>query len=81
MNNLQSAKQLMELYPINLFHTESICTSPGWGVEVIFYHSFEENDGHGIGESVAFFQYYSQDQNDPWEEAHSFIDSLCESVC
>lgn len=80
MNNLSFAKELMDKYPVNLFHTESICTSPGWGVEVIFYHSFEENDGHGVGEKIAFFQGNSENTEEAWEEAHAFIDLLCECV-
>jgi hypothetical protein len=55
------------------FDTQSVCTSPGWGVEVSLVHSSNENDGHGVKEKLAFFQYYSQDENDPWEEAEEFI--------
>ena len=60
-----------------ILHTEAVCTSPGWGVEVCSIHSFEENDGAGLKERIAFFQYYSQDENDPWEEAQEFINSIC----
>jgi|LakMenEpi07Jul09_1017256.scaffolds.fasta_scaffold02858_1 hypothetical protein len=77
MSNLEFAKEMISYHSDAILHTEGISTSPGWGVEIAILHSFDENDGAGVKEKLEFFPYYSEDENDPWEEAQEFINSIC----
>lgn len=66
ISDIEFARLVLTERPNAIFNMESVCTSPGWGVQL----SVVDTDGEI---NVGFFPYHSQDENDPWEEAEEFI--------